>query len=55
MWLHLNWALLQQELQALYSQLNLSVRKNRALVVAGAAAPVNFEQRVHAPVNFQPF
>ena len=31
---------------------------SRALVVAGAegaAAPVNFEQRVHAPVNFQPF
>ena len=30
----------------------------RALVVAGAegaTAPVNFEQRVHAPVNFQPF
>ena len=31
---------------------------SRAVVVAGAegaAAPVNFEQRVHAPVNFQPF
>ena len=31
---------------------------NRALVVAGAegaTAPVKFEQRVHAPVNFQPF
>ena len=30
----------------------------RALVVAGAegaVAPVNFEQRVHAPINFQPF
>ena len=30
----------------------------RALIVAGAegaAAPVNFEQQVHAPVNFQPF
>ena len=30
----------------------------RALVVAGAegaAAPFNYEQRVHAPVNFQPF
>ena len=30
----------------------------RALIVAGAegaTAPINFEQRVHAPVNFQPF
>ena len=30
----------------------------RAVVVAGAEgadAPVNFEQRVHAPLNFQPF
>ena len=30
----------------------------RALIVAGAEGatePVNFEQRVHAPVNFQPF
>ena len=30
----------------------------RALIVAGAegaAAPFNFEQWVHAPVNFQPF
>ena len=31
---------------------------DRAVVVAGAEgadAPVNFEQRVHAPLNFQPF
>ena len=32
--------------------------KSRVLVVVGAegaAAPVNFEQWVHAPINFQPF
>ena len=38
--------------------LNHSPKPIRAVVVAGAegaAAPVNFVQRVHAPVNFQPF
>ena len=39
------------------SSLSLEI-ENRAVVVAGAEgadAPVNFEQRVHAPLNFQPF